>query len=98
MRRPVLFTGLILCELLVIGSACRAGDERKDDAGWVQLFNGKDLTGWKIHPKPSPSITGVTTIERDGNPVAFEGKLKDGTPARLGGVEDGLLIGGGPPS
>jgi hypothetical protein len=21
-----------------------------DDAGWVKLFNGKDLTGWKTHP------------------------------------------------
>ncbi|MCC6420203.1 MAG: DUF1080 domain-containing protein [Gemmataceae bacterium] len=27
-----------------------AGD-RKGDGGWVQLFNGKDLTGWKTHPK-----------------------------------------------
>src|SRR5215468_3835779 len=25
------------------------GDE-KDKDGWVQLFNGKDLTGWKTHP------------------------------------------------
>jgi hypothetical protein len=24
---------------------------RGDDKGWVQLFNGKDLTGWKTHPK-----------------------------------------------
>jgi hypothetical protein len=23
----------------------------KDDGGWVQLFNGKDLRGWKTHPK-----------------------------------------------
>jgi hypothetical protein len=23
----------------------------KDDGGWVQLFNGKDLKGWKTHPK-----------------------------------------------
>jgi hypothetical protein len=27
-----------------------AGD-KKDDKGWVQLFNSKDLTGWKSHPK-----------------------------------------------
>ncbi len=25
--------------------------EEKKDEGWVQLFNGKDLTGWKSHPK-----------------------------------------------
>jgi hypothetical protein len=35
-------------------SAC--AEEKKDDKkdkkeeGWVQLFNGKDLTGWKTHP------------------------------------------------
>jgi hypothetical protein len=29
----------------------RADDEKKNDSGWVQLFNGKDLTGWKTHPK-----------------------------------------------
>ena len=27
-----------------------AGGEKKSDDGWVQLFNGKDLTGWKTHP------------------------------------------------
>ena len=26
-------------------------DEFKPDAGFVSLFNGKDLTGWKTHPK-----------------------------------------------
>jgi hypothetical protein len=25
--------------------------EEKNEEGWVQLFNGKDLTGWKTHPK-----------------------------------------------
>jgi hypothetical protein len=34
----------------------RADEEKKaekkaDKDGWVQLFNGKDLTGWKVHPK-----------------------------------------------
>ena len=27
-----------------------ADDKKADDAGWVKLFNGKDLTGWKTHP------------------------------------------------
>ncbi len=27
-------------------------EEKKDDKkGWVQLFNGKDLTGWEVYPK-----------------------------------------------
>jgi hypothetical protein len=25
-------------------------DEPKHDGDWVQLFNGKDLTGWKVYP------------------------------------------------
>ena len=25
-------------------------DDKKDEQGFVQLFNGKDLTGWKTHP------------------------------------------------
>jgi hypothetical protein len=25
--------------------------DKKEDKGWVQLFNGKDLKGWKTHPK-----------------------------------------------
>ena len=32
--------------------ATRAEDKKADD-GWVQLFNGKDLTGWKIPDPPS---------------------------------------------
>jgi hypothetical protein len=32
-----------------------AAEEKKDDKGWVQLFNGKDLTGWKVHPKDKAS-------------------------------------------
>lgn len=28
-----------------------ADDKKADDKGWVQLFNGKDLTGWKTHPE-----------------------------------------------
>src|SRR5207247_911359 len=27
-----------------------AADTKSDAAGFVQLFNGKDLTGWKTHP------------------------------------------------
>jgi hypothetical protein len=69
-----------------------------DDKGWVQLFNGKDLTGWKLHPKPSGSIEEVITKMKDGKVIAFEGKLKDGKTVPLWRVEDGILIGSGPPS
>jgi hypothetical protein len=27
-----------------------ADDKKEDEQGWVQLFNGRDLKGWKTHP------------------------------------------------
>jgi hypothetical protein len=69
-----------------------------DETGWVQLFNGKDLTGWKIHDKPSPSILEVIKIEKDGKVVGYDGKLKGDKTTHLWRVEDGLLIGSGPAS
>src|SRR2546421_9694203 len=69
-----------------------------DDKEYTQLFNGKDLTGWKLHPKPSGSIEEVITKEKDGKVIAYEGKLKDGKTVGLWRVEDGVLIGGGPAS
>jgi hypothetical protein len=44
----------ILASLLALAMVVpwAAADDKKDDGkGWVQLFNGKDLTGWKTHPK-----------------------------------------------
>jgi len=45
--------GLLLACLFVAASGRAdpgvAGEKKADD-GWVQLFNGKDLTGWKTHP------------------------------------------------
>ncbi|HWB04575.1 MAG TPA: DUF1080 domain-containing protein [Verrucomicrobiales bacterium] len=52
----------------VVGTMCfcvRAADEGKD--GWVSLFNGKDLTGWKA-PEPNPFwkvVDGVLVGEND---------------------------------
>jgi hypothetical protein len=39
--------------LLVVAVAVSAPAwaEDKPDSGWVQLFNGKNLDGWKTHPK-----------------------------------------------
>ena len=52
----LLGTGLLLAALACTADALSRADEGKkndikdDDKGWVQLFNGKDLTGWKTHP------------------------------------------------
>jgi hypothetical protein len=36
--------------LFVAAESVLASEEGKAEAGWVKLFNGKDLTGWKKHP------------------------------------------------
>lgn len=48
MNRYVLALGALLgC----VSLALPADDTKDDDKGWVQLFNGKDLSGWETHPK-----------------------------------------------
>lgn len=44
-------TGLFSIAAVAIFAACFAvsGQDKKDD-GWVQLFDGKSLKGWKVHP------------------------------------------------
>jgi hypothetical protein len=75
-----------------------ADDKKADDKGWGQLFNGKDLTGWKLHDKPSGNIVEVIKKEKDGKLAGYDGKLKDGKTVTLWEVKDGVLIGAGPPS
>jgi hypothetical protein len=76
-----------------------ADDKKDDDKGWVQLFNGKDLTGWKLHPEPNKgAIKEVIAKEKDGKLLAYYGKTKDGKEVPLWRVEDGVLIGSGPAS
>jgi hypothetical protein len=84
---------LATCVLATLGlpSASRADD----GDGWVQLFNGKDLTGWKMYPKPGGGISDLTEKKVDGKVVAFEGTVK-GKKIPLWRVEDGMIIGGGP--
>lgn len=69
-----------------------------DDKDYKPLFNGKDLSGWKLHPKPSGAIEEVVAKEKDGKIIAYDGKLKDGKTVALWHVEDGVLVGAGPPS
>jgi hypothetical protein len=79
-------------------TAVNAADKQDAD-GWVQLFNGKDLTGWKIHPTPNKGqILEVIPKEQDGKLVAIYAKTKDGKEVPLWRVEAGLLIGSGPAS
>jgi len=81
--------------LLMVAPA--AADDKAAD-GFTSLFNGKDLTGWKIHPKPNNAFTEIIT-KKDGEAVTgFDGKLKDGSVVPLWQVKDGMIVGSGPSS
>jgi hypothetical protein len=73
-----------------------AAEDKKD--GWVQLFNGKDLTGWKLPPKPGGAIKEVVEVKKDGKLVGYKGKLAGDKEVDLWRVEKGILIGSGPAS
>jgi hypothetical protein len=45
-RRLSAFSAFLVCVTFLA-----AEDKKDDEKGWVQLFNGKDLTGWETHPK-----------------------------------------------
>jgi hypothetical protein len=94
MRRLLVPAFLLLAGLLWASRPGTAADEQ----GWVQLFNGKDLTSWKIHPQPNKrDIAEIIPKMKDGKIVAYYGKLtKNGEEVPLWRVEDGLLIGSGP--
>src|SRR5262249_13820020 len=89
----------VLAFLIGVVSDRQANGDDKDDKGWVQLFNGKDLTGWKLHPEPNKgAIQEVIKKEEGGKLVALYGKLKNGKEVPLWRVEEGILIGSGPAS
>lgn len=75
------------------------------DDGWEQLFNGKDLTNWMVHPKTNVvAFEEVKAVEVDGKKMSWIGiekAGKDGKPGKtvtLWRVENGEIIGGGPMS
>lgn len=56
MLRNLFGLGLLLAAAIALAPLANADDPKKaDDAkkdeGFIQLFNGKDLTGWKTNPK-----------------------------------------------
>lgn len=95
-------TILLAVPLALVAAVCPVGAGRAEDKkeeGWVQLFNGKDLTGWKIPNPPSGQFKGVKETKNDeGKVVAFVGVLKDDKEVVLWQVKDGTIVGGGPAS
>lgn len=96
MRLPRLIAACGLAGALLATPARFATAE---DDGWIPLFNGQDLTGWKIPDPPSGQFKGVKEVRNEaGKVIAFVGITKDGKEVTLWQVKDGLLIGGGPAS
>lgn len=84
---------------LVLAAAPVTAEDKKADGEWIPLFNGKDLTGWKIPNPPSGSFKAVTEKKNaDGKVIAFVGVTKDDKEIPLWRVENGTIIGGGPAS
>ena len=83
--------------------------EDKKDEGWIPLFNGKDLTGWKVPNPPSGEFKELKEVKNDaGKVTAFVGVTKDKkdkkdnvTPGKeftIWQVKEGMIVGGGPAS
>lgn len=95
-RTPVLLAAGLLAAALVVPTVPAPADDKKADDGWVQLFNGKDLTGWKIPDPPTGQFKSVAPFkDENGKVVKYIGTLKDGKQETLWQVENGLLIGAG---
>jgi hypothetical protein len=90
---------LLTATLLAAAAPAPAADEPKSADGWVSLFNGKDLTGWKMPPEPNKgAIKSVTAIEDGGKVVRYDAVDTAGKTVVLWSVKDGHLIGAGPAS
>jgi len=96
--RALLAAALVAAVGLIPSTAADETKKSDDTEGWVQLFNGKDLTGWKIPNPPSGQFSGVENKTEGDKVVAFVGKLKNGKDVTLWRVENGEIIGGGPAS
>ena len=46
---------IVISILIILAVSCRSGKSKAEEKEeWIQLFNGKDLTGWDIKIKGSP--------------------------------------------
>ena len=97
-RSPIAAMAVAVVGALALVPGGRADDKKNE--GWIQLFNGKDLTGWKMFNPPSGEFKSVKEVKNDdGKVIAFVGETKkDGKEITLWQVKDGTIVGGGPAS
>ncbi len=74
----------VLTISLCIGLACGAISQEADEEGWISLFNGKDLTGWKLKEDGRQSwsvqegiLTNVSTHDERGTDLMTERTFTD---------------------
>jgi len=80
-----------------LGLGFAAADDKKDE--FVQLFNGKDFTGWKMVNPPSGDFKDLKEKKNDdGKVIAFIGITKKDAEVTLWQIKDGTIVGGGPAS
>jgi hypothetical protein len=97
--RPIVALGAVAAVLALSAPRPLTAEDKKAEEGWIQLFNGKDFTGWKIPDPPSGAFKGVKEVKNDGGKVtAFVGIQKDGKEVTLWQIKDGMIVGGGPAS
>ena len=99
MRLTHRLAGLAIALGTALTTLPAAPAEDKDE-GWMPLFNGKDLTGWKTHENPNPGAYTkvIAKTNDDGKTVGYVGVTKDDKEIPLWTVKDGTLVGSGPHS
>lgn len=91
---------IILLALFVSAALLPTAPADAPEEGWIQLFNGKDLTGWVTHSNPNPGAYAKVVAKKndDGKVTQYVGETKDGKEIPLWTVKDGTLVGSGPHS
>jgi hypothetical protein len=51
MKRSLPALSVLLAAAFFVTAEDKKEDKKDNDKGWVQLFNGKNLEGWMIHPE-----------------------------------------------
>jgi hypothetical protein len=105
MFRLVRLVAVVAAASLAIPAIAAPPPAAPDDKdGWTQLFNGKDLTGWKL-PEKLDAGGGLQSYEAkknaEGKVTAYVAKMvnkkdKSESDVTIWEVKDGVIAGGGP--